>query len=80
MIEQLCLGCQLGIPMSKLESIQIEVSQKPSRNVRQKVALERMMSYWFEKDKEASLKKLAASLHTMELNEEKPDHCCTYNL
>ena len=77
MVDRLRLGCTLGIPMRILESIEIEVSQRPSRKLRKKVALERMMNYWFEKDKKASLEKLAASLHTMELNEEEPAPCCT---
>ena len=57
--------------MRILESIEIEVSQRPSRKIRRKVALERMMSYWFEEDKKASLKNLAASLRKMKLKEKK---------
>ena len=78
MIDRLRLGRKLGIPMRILESIEIEVSQRPSRKVRKKVVLERMMSYWFQNDSEASLEKLADSLPTPEKNEEEADLCSTY--
>ena len=63
MVKRLRLGRNLGIPRSILENIELEAARKTSRQHQKKVALEKMMSYWFEKDRKASLEKLADTLN-----------------
>ena len=60
------LGKELGIPKSKLESIELEESRRSDTIQRKKAVLGSMMSYWFEKDSEASLEKLAVILDGMD--------------
>ena len=54
--------------MGKIESIELEASRRTSRKQQKKLALERMMTYWFEKDNAASLNKLADILDEMNMN------------
>ena len=60
------LGKRLGIPVSIIESIEMEAARRLSRKQQMKAALEMMMSYWFEKGSEPSLDKLASILIMME--------------
>ena len=62
------LGKELGIPKSKLESIELEASQRSDTIQQQKAALGSMMSYWFKEDGESSLEKLANVLDEMDLD------------
>ena len=68
------LGKKLGIPKSKLESIELEASRRSDTDQRQKAALGSMMSYWFKEDSEASLEKLARILDGVDLD---PQGTCT---
>ena len=71
MKKRLHLGRQLGIPISKIESIELETSQWSSSQQQKKVALEKMMSYWFENDGEASVEKLADTLDKMNMDSQQ---------
>ena len=68
MKKRLRLGRQLGIPISKIESIELEASEWSSKEQQKKVALEKMMSYWFENYGEASVEKLADTLDKMNMD------------
>ena len=74
------LGRRLSIPQSIIESFEMEASRRPSRKQQKKAVLERMASYWFEKDSEASLDKLAEILIKMEkdghIQNEQGGVCC----
>ena len=59
MKNRIFLGKKLGIPLSKLESIELQESRRSDPLQQRKAALGRMMTYWFENDSLASLEKLA---------------------
>lgn len=64
-ITRMQLGQKLGIPMGKLEAIELEASKK---SIPRKAALMMILNYWFENVKVASLAKLSEALSSDPLN------------